>query len=289
MNAIPMHVIVNAGEYNERYGVNYIVAETFDDDDDDDDVSIVSLIEENEVYDIHSIPSIAKERDQEMSVSTTEDEFEDDTTIGENEDPDGMVEFFDMDCGHLSLTSESIGEPQELSYNVTDITCPMCYFTVDGGEAIVLPGCNHSVCLSCFQDHIRSSRKRSLPMCCPLNSTAACSQPIDRSLVAQIEAVELVVQDEVGTSRPSDYHPCPGLGCANIVYWKEGNGPPIGDCFQCKRTCCLKCGVFPYHSHKTCQEYQASRSINQAAQLEIALPLHVIEERGESSTRRCSL
>ena len=116
MNDIPMHVIVNAGEHDERYGISYIVAETFDDD---DDVSIGSLIEENEVYDIHSVPSIVKERDQDMSVATTEDEFEDDTTIGENEDSDGMVEFFDMDCGHLSLTSESIGEPQELSYNRT--------------------------------------------------------------------------------------------------------------------------------------------------------------------------
>ena len=279
MNDIPMHIIVNP---DDNLDFIFIAAESYE-----EDTSISSLIDD--VDDNISIPTIAKERDQ-MSVSTTEDEFEDDTTLACTSDGDSeMASFSEMDYGQLS-SSENVPEAQDLSYNVTDVTCPMCFFSADGGEAIVVPHCNHSVCLSCFQDHIRTSHKVGLPVCCPLSATGTCSEPIGRSLVKQIESMEIIAEDSLEpmvASKPSNYHSCPTVGCTNLIYWKEGNGPPLGDCFQCNRTCCLKCGVSPYHTNKTCDEYQTVLDSQRRAALD-PLHLHLIEERGESNTRRCS-
>jgi len=280
MSDIPRHVVINENVFDEN-NLNFIEAESLD-----DGISIGSLIDENPLEETLSIPSMAKERNEQMSVSTTEDEFEEDTTIAASENEEngayGMTDFYKMDCSDLSLAHSA----EEVCYNVTDITCPLCFYTVDGGEAIALPSCHHSVCIPCFQGHIKSSRKLSLPICCPLQCSAECSRPLGRSLIRQINAMEWLPEEEedesnalMADTRSSVYHPCPTLGCANVVYWKEGHGPPIGDCFRCSRTCCLKCGVTPYHNQRTCQEYQTYLASLLEASMDV-VPLH---------SRRCSL
>lgn len=273
MSNIPRHVVINGEAVDES---NFIIIEN---ESFDDGISIASLIDENPLEDTLSIPSMVKEQNEQMSVSTTEDEFEEDTTIAASETKENdTTSFYEMDCSDLSSMERGA---EEVCYNVTDITCPMCVYTVDGGEAITLPSCHHSVCIPCFQGHIKSSRKLSLSVCCPLNCYDACSRSLGKSLIRQIMAMEWLPEEGQMTDavRSSLYHLCPSLGCTNVVYWKEGHGPPIGDCFRCNHTWCLTCGVTPYHNHKTCQEHQGHVA---------SLPTPIIA-RSNSKARRCSL
>lgn len=277
MSNIPRHVVINGEAFDEN-NLNVIENESFD-----DGISIASLIEENPLEETLSIPSMVKERNEQMSVSTTEDEFEEDTTIAASETKEN---FYEMDCSDLSSIAEDV---EEVCYNVTDITCPMCFYAVDGGEAITLPSCHHSVCIPCFQGHIQSRRNLCLPVCCSLKGSDACSKPLGKSLIQHIVKMECLLEADgpnEHTVRCSVYHPCPTLGCTNVVYWKEGHGPPIGDCFRCNRTCCLKCGATPYHNHKTCEEHQRHQLSVPTESSRHIVPLPRI---GDCTTRRCSL
>ena len=203
-----------------------------------------------------------------------------------------MGDFYDMNPEDQPFRMGVRTDAQEVAYNVTDVVCPLCHFTVDGGEAVVLPGCHHSVCLICFQEHIQSSQARSVPICCPLGTKTECFQSLDQSLLLQLKATELQATTRSAPAveeRSSVYHQCPSLGCTNLVYWKEGNGPPIGDCFRCNKTFCLKCGAIPFHQSKTCQQYHVHLQACSLRPLgKPVAPSHLIEDRGERNTRRCS-
>jgi hypothetical protein len=250
-------------------------------------LSMCSSIDEAADDDM-SIPSFVEEEDARIHV---EHDLENDTTTTAEEsfsiDYD-MEDFYEMEgCDPAAM---STAETEEMRYNVTDITCHLCYFSVDGGEAIVLPNCGHSVCVSCFQHHVKSPESKYSSGCCPVGSSEECCKPLSRSLVKQIMVMEIPGEPHFmpkPSPAPSCYHRCPGLGCTNVVYWKEGYGPPIGDCFQCNQTSCLKCGVTPYHHNKSCVEYQDSMaSLLRPTHVE---PTLVIEERSDRNTIRCTL
>ncbi|CAB9502258.1 RanBP-type and C3HC4-type zinc finger-containing protein 1 [Seminavis robusta] len=286
MEDLPREIMIVADDRSRS--AHLVEGDSFDED------FICSLIDEPANQNM-SIPSFVKEEDTIMAGANRFDQSTITTALESlscDDDCDKtMTDYLEdnevvPDC---DASTSSTDTDTEMRYNVTDSTCPLCYFTVDGGEAVVLNACGHAVCVACFQQHIRSSYKRRSSVCCPMAAASQepCqSKPLTRSLVRQIMATEVVLPaflPKKTIPSPSNYHCCPTVGCTNMIYWKEGNGPPISDCFRCDQTGCLTCGVTPYHHNKSCCEYQASMIRPAAVE-----PMLVLEERTDRDTDRYS-
>ena len=147
-------------------------------------------------------------------------------------------------------------------FNFDPTTCPICYAKADSGEAIILPKCLHSFCMDCFKKCIESQihNGKANELSCPM-PIEECGAAIDRAILKDVLDEETFrklqyCQESAFVLSHPEYHHCPTPDCSNIVYWKEGSGPPIVDCFKCNKTSCLKCGASPYHTNRSCEDYK---------------------------------
>lgn len=176
----------------------------------------------------------------------------------------------EYECYHDDLfETESIENIQDqqhdepLLYNNDPVTCPICYNRADSGQAVALPECGHSFCITCFQMYIQNQVQngKANMLVCPMAFTE-CDQFISQYVLEEVlDADDLEkVQRCRRTSfvmENKDYHHCPTPDCSNILFWKEEHGgPTVADCFECKKSSCLKCGASPYHVNQTCDEWR---------------------------------
>ena len=165
----------------------------------------------------------------------------------------------DENCmGFLAKSPGKTVVPEDdLIYNMDCLTCPICFEQAEPGAALVLP-CGHSFCVECFMHYVdaQAGEGRANNIQCPqLQCGKIVSKVILQDLCDQNTIQRLDHLSELAfVAGNVDYHHCPTPDCPNVLYWKAGNGSPIGDCFRCKMTSCLKCGARPFHHEKTCEE-----------------------------------
>lgn len=268
-----------------------------------DEDSIVSLLHEDE-----AIIFVNEMMDDLITEATLDDDMSD-TATETTYDMNNEDLMSDMDGFDLQFYTDHGGKDgdntldNDLIYNVSDVTCPLCSVRVDGGEAITLD-CNHTICIPCFQSHIQqhhlsnttvTTKQINQPVICPL-PICNYEKPVNASVVKQVLDLVPSFSKNITTTAVTDrlksssvYHICPTGGCTNVLYWKEGNGPPIGDCFQCNNTSCLKCGVFPYHRDQTCEEYKAEMKLRESTHhraniVDISPGSVTIEQRNDKET-----
>jgi hypothetical protein len=195
---------------------------------------------------------------------------DDQTNIPDVESKEFEYELDDDDSNpevHTQKQDENGGEYVGL-FNMDPVTCPICFSRADSGTALTLPKCGHSFCLDCFQRCIQMQveQGQANEIHCPSMHDSKCGQPVGQSVLEEILDAEVLARlkrlsvSAMTLSNP-DYHHCPTPDCPNVVLWKKGNGPPIGDCFKCGRQSCLQCGVSPYHAGWTCESWKQRRVV----------------------------
>lgn len=175
----------------------------------------------------------------------------------------------DSDPGVHTQQQDTNGDEYVGLFNVDPVTCPICFSRADSGTALTLPKCGHSFCLDCFQQCIQMQveQGQANDIHCPSMQDSQCGQPVGQSVLEEILDAEILARlmrlsvSAMTLSNP-DYHHCPTPDCPNVVLWKKGNGPPIGDCFKCGRQSCLQCGVSPYHTGWTCESWEQRVVVN---------------------------
>lgn len=191
---------------------------------------------------------------------------EDENYEHEYEDESGVMDY-------LPLKHQTDYCSEEVLFNIDPVSCPICFTKADSGTALKLPGCGHSFCIECFQHYIRAQIDEGRADCvlCPLPATQ-CGSLVKKSVLNEIlDDRDQTDLEKFSVSafvlRNADYHYCPTANCSNVVYWKLGNGPPIVDCFKCKKISCLKCSASPYHEGLTCEQYKVVREEEQARRI----------------------
>lgn len=154
-----------------------------------------------------------------------------------------------------------------ISFNTDPIHCPICFTRADSGTALTLPVCQHSFCIDCFQQYFRAKvgDGKADRITCPWTAKdeiKPCGTVIEKEVLKELLDAEEQKKFERHSQSAfvmthAEYHHCPTPDCENVVYYKEG--PPIVDCFKCKRVSCLKCSASPYHHGRTCEQWKEWR------------------------------
>jgi len=137
--------------------------------------------------------------------------------------------------------------------------CSICCEDVLPGKAVRL-SCRHGwYCTQCLEQHAKARLQiGSVDVCCPECNTSIAERTLRQVLPASLVEQLLTRSLEQAVSAAQDIYPCPTPNCSFRVALEDGDVPRL-KCPDCKKTCCLRCGVQPYHRGKTCEEAAAQR------------------------------
>lgn len=135
--------------------------------------------------------------------------------------------------------------------------CSICCEDVLPGKAVRL-SCRHGwYCTQCLEQHAKARLQiGSVDVCCPECNTSIAERTLRQVLPASLVEQLLTRSLEQAVSAAQDIYPCPTPNCSFRVALEDGDVPRL-KCPDCKKTCCLRCGVQPYHRGKTCEEAAA--------------------------------
>lgn len=138
--------------------------------------------------------------------------------------------------------------------NTHEETCQICFDDVPAGKAVRL-GCRHGpYCHECLRRHAEariSAGQIDVP--CPECTTKVPERDLRRLMPVAVVERLLSRSLERAVSSIDDLLACPTPNCPmRVVVGEEESGRM--HCPTCRKNCCIRCGVQPYHKGLTCAE-----------------------------------
>lgn len=150
--------------------------------------------------------------------------------------------------------------PRSMRLNNRMEMCEICCNDVPPWRAVRL-GCSHG--WYCAQCMLRHSEARLSTGAASISCPECCTPLAERDLRKLLpqETIDRLLQRslEQAVSSVPDLWACPTPNCPMRVALEDGEVPRL-KCTFCKKSCCLKCGVQPFHKGLTCEEHKERMS-----------------------------
>lgn len=181
--------------------------------------------------------------------------------------------------------------PYTLRMNKVEETCGICCHDVPPYRAVRL-GCTHGwYCAQCVLRHAEARLENGAAVVtCPECCTPIAERDLRKLLPPELIERLLSRSLESAVDSTPDLWACPTPNCPMRVALGEGEVPRL-KCMICKKTSCLKCGVQPYHTQYTCEQFQAKRGISRKRKHDEGFSdlMKWIEETGTKQCPTCRM
>jgi len=141
--------------------------------------------------------------------------------------------------------------------------CTICCDDVPAGGAVLL-SCQHGwYCKECMVRHTEARLELGdVNVPCPQCNVSLPERELRRLLPTQIFERLLARSLERAVSSTADLRACPTPNCPMRVAMEGDDAPPRFKCNLCKKSCCLRCSVQPFHTGRTCEEHAEKMRAN---------------------------